>query len=183
MCQPLFCPVENGYNTDWIGAVKALSEISLLRGSRSVVLGSGGAAKAIAFGLKESGSDVVVYNRSIDKAQNLVTELGVKLGGSLQEFKTTRGFDIIVNATSVGFRGTESPVDANVFDHTTLVMDAVFIPVETTFLKYARDAGCRVINGTKMFLYQACEQVEIYTGCKAPIDTMEQIINQELQFA
>jgi shikimate dehydrogenase len=83
-------------------------------------------------------------------------------------------YDILINCTSVGFKSTETILTKDRFKPGSLVLDAVFIPIETTFVKEARAAGCTAIEGYKMLLYQACGQFELYTGIDAPFAIMEQ---------
>jgi len=171
-----------GYNTDYIGAMRALQEATSLAGKRVALLGGGGAARAVAYGLVEEGAEVLVYNRSLDKAQRLAADLGLQVGGSLEAFSADGSHDILVNATSIGFNAPdESPVVPEKLREPLIVMDAVFIPVETRLLREAKDAGCLTIPGVRMLLHQACGQVELYTGHDAPLAVMEKVIAEEMR--
>ncbi len=174
--------VLTGYNTDFIGAMRALREITDVAGKRVALLGAGGAARAIGYGLVTAGAEVSVYNRSLDKAEQLAGDLGLKVNGTLEQFSGAGGYDILVNSTSIGFNDSaESPVHRDTIANIPIVMDAVFIPVKTRLLREAEMAGCITIPGVRMLLHQACGQVELYTGHDAPLEVMEQVIAQEIK--
>ncbi len=173
--------VLTGYNTDYIGAVKALEEVTSLAGTRIALLGAGGAARAVSYGLAVKGGRVTVFNRSIERARQMAVDFSLTLGGSLEDFPGSVGFDILVNCTALGFRSPqESPVEQTALKRDTIVMDVVFLPSDTKLLRSAEAAGCRTVRGVKMLLYQACGQVELYTGCPAPVAVMEQVIEREV---
>lgn len=174
--------VLTGYNTDYIGAVKALEELTDLSGSRAALLGAGGAARAVGYGLAEKGAEVTVFNRSESKARQLCDHFSLTLGGSLEDFPGSRAFDILVNCTSVGFKAKdEIPVSLSALHPATIVMDVVFLPPETRLLQRAAEAGCRTVQGVRMLLHQACGQVRLYTGCDPPVEVMEQVIEREIR--
>jgi shikimate dehydrogenase len=168
-----------GYNTDAIGAVRALEEQTSLPDKRLAVLGAGGAARAIAYGTKKAGSLVTIFNRTPDRARNLAADLGTNYGGSLSDFESRR-FDVVVNATAAGFRAPDvSPLDGKLAPH-LVVMDAAFLPVNTKLIRDARAIGCKVVDGTRMMLHQAGRQVELYTDRQAPIAAMESALLEEI---
>jgi shikimate dehydrogenase len=170
-----------GYNTDYIGALRALQEVNDLRGKRVVLLGAGGAARAIGYGLVTAGATVDVYNRSIDKAAKLAEDLGLNVGGTLEQLNAARNYDILINSTSIGFKSPhDTPTSKSVLGNIPVVMDAVFLPVKTRLLEDAEIAGCTTISGVRMLLHQACGQVELYTGHDAPLKVMEQVIEKEM---
>lgn len=174
--------VLTGYNTDYVGAVRALEEQVQLEGTRVALLGAGGAGRAVAYGLKQRGAQVTIYNRSVGRAVQLAEEFGLEVGGTLQEFAGGATCDILVNATSIGFKEPrKSPVDQARLRPDLVVMDVVFLPARTRLLQLAEEAGCRVISGVRMLLHQACGQVELYTGCGAPLTVMEQVIEREIK--
>jgi shikimate dehydrogenase len=177
--------VLTGYNTDYIGAVKALEEQTELAGTRVALLGAGGAARAVSFGLAQKRARVTVYNRSVERGRNLADEFGLEFGGVLSEFPGCSEFDVVVNGTSVGFQAPgESPLSEHMFASTrspdTIVMDVVFLPPRTRLLQLAQASGYRTVEGTRMLLYQACGQVELYTGCRAPMRVMEEVLSREI---
>ncbi len=168
-----------GYNTDAEGAMRALREVTELRGKRTAVLGAGGAAKAVAHGLLDEGAAVTVFNRTAKRGQQLAEAVGANFGGALNEFDPG-AFDVLLNATSVGFRdAAASPVTRDL-PAGLVVMDVAFIPPRTKLLAAAEKAGCRTVPGTRMLLHQACGQVERYTGAKAPLEAMEVALHDAL---
>ena len=172
--------VLTGYNTDYLGAVRALEEVTDLCGKRIAVIGAGGAARAVVYGCLQAAAEVTVFNRSIERGAALAEELGARWGGGVEAF-TAEAFDIVINATSVGFKQPDSnPLDGSLAGH-LLVMDVAFMPVHTALLLQAQSLGCRTIAGTRMLVHQACRQIELYTGKEAPIDIMEQAMLQEIQ--
>ena len=100
-----------GSNTDWIGAVRALERAARLDGARAVVLGAGGTARAVTFGLLERGASVTVLNRTVTRAEKLCAELGAEAGGPLEALAHTP-YDVLVNTTAVGLKSPHSPVPA-----------------------------------------------------------------------
>ncbi|MBB3103116.1 shikimate dehydrogenase [Azomonas macrocytogenes] len=172
--------VLTGYNTDFIGAVRALQEATNLNGKRVAIIGAGGAARAVVHGCRQAGAKVQVFNRSAERGQELAATLDVGFAGSIDKFEA-QAFDIVINATSVGFRQPEvNPLDGKLAPH-LIVMDVAFIPTETALLQQARKLGCIVVTGTRMLLHQACRQIELYTGHEAPIQVMEQAMLKEIQ--
>jgi shikimate dehydrogenase len=160
-----------GSNTDWLGGVRALERAVDLAGARAVVLGAGGTARALVFGLLERGAEVTVLNRTAARAAKLADELGARGAGSLSDLAKTP-YDVLVNTTSVGLRSDLSPVDASWISPAATVMDAVYDPPETRLLRDATARGARTIGGKWMLVFQAAEQLRLWTGKDAPIDTM-----------
>jgi shikimate dehydrogenase len=160
-----------GTNTDWIGAVRALELKASLSGARAVVLGAGGAARALVYGLRERGARVTVLNRDASRAQQLCGELGAHAAGALDELAKTP-HDVLVNTTSVGLGGDESPVDASWISPKAVVMDAVYDPPETQLLRDAAARGACAISGKWMLVYQAAAQLREWTGRDAPVEVM-----------
>jgi len=153
-----------GYNTDCQGALEALEEKVDLKGKRVILLGAGGAARAIGFGLKERGCQIVILNRSPDRARELVKDLGC-LQRPLSMIDDLEA-DVIVNATSLGMspHEGESPLPGNVLKEGMTVMDIVYRPVRTRLLREAAELGCRTIDGLEMLARQGAAQIEIWTG-------------------
>lgn len=173
--------VLTGFNTDCLGAVRALEEVEPLKGRRIALLGAGGAARAIAYGVNQAGGVVTIFNRTLVKGQKLAADFGMGCGGTLADFRA-EDFDTVVNATAAGFRAPDSsPLDGRLAPHLT-VMDAAFLPVQTKLIRDARALGCRSVVGTRMMLHQACGQIELYTGSAvAPIDAMEAALLAEIE--
>jgi shikimate dehydrogenase len=160
-----------GSNTDWTGAVRALERETPLDGRVAVVLGAGGAARAVVHGLLGAGAKVVVLNRTPGRAVALASDLGAHGGGPLSEFPGTPA-DVLVNTTSVGLGTEESPVPGDTLRPGMVVMDAVYAPERTRLLRDAEARGARTIPGKWMLVYQAAEQLRLWTGRDAPVDEM-----------
>ena len=167
-----------GYNSDWIGAINALKEITPLQNKRVVLLGAGGAAKAIAYGLTQNKAKVIIFNRNIEKAKKLAKEFNLVYGGNLGNLREIKDYDILINATSVGFYPEEgkSPVSKDSIKENKIVMDVVFYPLESKFTKDAKSKGCEVILGYKMLIHQALFQFKLWTGKEAPFKVMEEAL-------
>jgi shikimate dehydrogenase len=168
-----------GHNTDWIGATRALEVArgaigSPLDGQRALLLGGGGAARAIAFGLREKNARVTVANRSADKAARLARESGAETLPWSERTRSARDFDVVINATTMGQADAdpESPLPAEALRAGQIVMDIVYKPTNTRLLEAARRAGATPVHGGQMLLHQACAQFELYTGKAAPLEAM-----------
>lgn len=160
-----------GYNTDWLGAAQALERERKLSGVRAVVLGAGGAARGVVFGLLRRGAHVTVLNRTPARAAELARELGAEASGGLEEIGKL-AFDVLVNTTSIGLRSDESPVAADAIPPGSLVMDAVYEPERTRLLRDAEARGARTLSGKWMLVLQAAEQLRLWTGREAPVEEM-----------
>jgi shikimate dehydrogenase len=166
--------VLTGYNLDWLGAVLALEEQGVnLSGKHAFVIGAGGAARAVAFGLKKRGAQVHIFNRTPERARDLATELGVQFGGDLNALSSD--YDVLVHTTSAGY--VSQPGVCVVPDQILLpgkiVMDVVAEPLSTPLLEKANSSGCMTIPGYRMRLHQAAAQFELYTSHKPPLEVME----------
>ena len=152
-----------GTNTDWIGAIRALERERPVAGQRAVVLGAGGTARALVYGLRERGCEVFVLNRTLARAQALVDELGATAAGPLSDLAGLEA-QIVVNTTSVGLNdASRSPVEANALPPRGVVLDAVYAPERTRLLRDASARGARTIGGKWMLVYQAVEQLRLWT--------------------
>ena len=152
-----------GTNTDWIGAIRALEREGPVDGQRAVVLGAGGTARALVYGLRERGCEVVVLNRTLARAEILVEELGAASAGRLTDLAELAPA-IVVNTTSVGLNEMVSPVPADSLPTDGVVLDAVYAPERTQLLIDAANRGARTIGGKWMLVYQAVEQLRIWTA-------------------
>lgn len=161
-----------GSNTDWLGANRALAVKMELRGARIVLLGAGGSARAIGFGFKEAGAEVVFCNRTEAKGRKLADEIGCSWY-PLNELPELEG-SALVNATSVGMapRDDMSLVPADALKNYQVVMDIVYAPLRTKLLKEAKASSCRTVSGLEMLLFQGVAQFELWTGLKAPVEVM-----------
>jgi len=166
-----------GHNTDWIGALRALQAQVDVAGKRAVVVGAGGAARAVVYGLVKEGAQVIVYNRTVSRGEELAADFGARFGGGLKALDSLRDYDILVNATSVGFHAPDaSVVPAAVLGEGKTVLDVVFIPPRSKLVKEAQARGGVGISGVRMLVHQAAYQFELYTGERAPFETMERAL-------
>lgn len=170
-----------GYNTDWLGVVNPLEKIAPLKGKKVALLGAGGAARSIAYGLTNKGAHLTIFNRTVEYARGLAGEFGCD-SAPLENPKAVKSADIIVNATSVGMapNGADTPLPKEYISKGQIVFDSIYSPHETRLLKEAAARGARVIRGTEMLLGQAEEQFRLYTGYDAPEDAMRRALEQSL---
>lgn len=182
-----------GYNTDGKGFFKSLPSFKISK-KRLVLLGAGGAAKAIlAQAILDGVSQISVFVRSssmektrlyLEKIQN-ATEFRVDLFAledvqNLQDSITQA--DLLVNATSVGMDGSSQPIPTSiVLPEKLMVADVIYQPFETPFLKWAKEQGNQSINGLGMLLYQAAEAFELWTGKEMPTDQIWELLKQKYQ--
>jgi len=182
-----------GYNGDGMGALKAFHDCGIdLGGKRVLMLGSGGAARAIAFSLVMHGEvERLQIVGIIEKEINaLVDDLRKAGGGDVQGTllqddilkKTLPASDMLINCTPIGMypKTGVSPVPSSLLTPGLLVFDVVYSPPQTTLLKDAQKAGCTTISGLDMFINQALVQFELWTGEKAPEEVMKKILLEHL---
>ncbi len=169
-----------GHNTDAEGAVQALEEeVGSLRDARVLVIGAGGAARAVAFGVHAAGAKLLLCNRTRDKAEALAAELKGAEVVAYEEALRKPPADIIVQATSAGMAGAASlPFDEAAFSERNVVMDIVYKPLHTELIQRAKAAGAKTIHGGRMLLFQAARQFELYTGKTAPLGVMDEVIRE-----
>jgi len=165
-----------GHNTDAAGGMRALTEAyGGLRESKVVLLGAGGAARALAKALAPRVSELVILNRSPEKAVELAEGLGGNVvGGSLREQEIIDWADVVINATPVGMKPHtgESPVEPRYLREGQLVFDLVYAPLKTRLLRDAERAGARTLSGLWMLVYQGVEAFKIWTGVEPSAETM-----------
>ncbi|MFH0937820.1 MAG: shikimate dehydrogenase [Planctomycetota bacterium] len=174
-----------GANTDAFAAADALEEvIGSLRGKNVLVLGAGGAAKAVAFGVKVRGAHVFVANRTIEHAVALAAAVGGKMI-RYDELDGRPNFAAVINTTSVGmFPDTQqTPLKKEQIPESSIVFDTVYNPLRTKLLKLAQEKGCEVLEGVTMFVRQGACQFELYSGAKAPREAMKQVVLAALKNA
>lgn len=178
--------VLTGYNTDCFGAMAALKEKTALSGRRAVILGAGGAARAVGFGLKSEGAQVVIYNRNADRGRALALVLDAEFRPweDLSDLSDAAlDADLVVNTTSVGMvpNVEENPLPEKALARHMVVMDVVYTPLETKLLRTARAAGCVTVDGLTMFILQGVRQLELWTEQQPPMTTMRQVVEEALQ--
>ncbi|MDP3066740.1 MAG: shikimate dehydrogenase [Methanobacteriaceae archaeon] len=177
-----------GYNTDGVGAVKAIEEIITVKDKKVVIMGAGGAARAVAFQLILNGiQKLSIANRTPEKAEQLARDIKSKLEFSsrvvnFSELELT-STDILINTTPVGMHPHEDqkPLVTSEMMHPELVVnDIIYNPLRTGFLKEAEDSGAKTVNGTKMLVYQGVEAFRIWTGVNPPVEVFTEALMETL---
>ena len=169
-----------GFNTDVAAVVRPLERRLQLKGAKILVLGAGGAARAAVFGLKDKGAEVFVLNRTPEAAQKLARQAKAKTFRRDQLAKTN--FDVIINATPAGMHGVkpQSILEAKEIN-ARIVFDLVYNPIDTPFIRMAREKSIPVITGVEMFVHQGARQFEIWTGKPAPEEEMLRVVVHALR--
>jgi len=170
-----------GYNTDAVGALRALNERMELSGKRCLMIGAGGAARAIGFMLIEKGVELKVVNRSVERGKALAHSLAcpfIRLS-ELQE----QIADLLIQTTPLGMNPEkgECLVPEQILRKDMVVMDIIYNPLETALLSMARARGCMTINGLSMFIHQGAEQFRLWTGLEPPISAMTHAVEEALK--
>jgi len=172
--------VLTGYNSDCLGAIKAILEKTAIKDKNVVIIGAGGAARAIGFGIISQGGRITVLNRTAEKGERLARHLGAEFQ-PISNLKKT-GCQILINTTPVGMIPDTNvmPVQREDLDRTMVVMDVVYNPLKTRLLKEAENIGCRTVDGVSMFVYQGAFQFELWTGKRAPVEVMKKVVLKAL---
>jgi len=169
-----------GYNTDYMAAVGCLEDVTGLDGKSALMIGAGGAARAIAFGLKQKNVKMTVADIMPDKARKLAEDAGCEW--STMDDLGTPSADIFINASPAGMHPNvdSSAIPREWLKPDCVVFDVVYNPIETRLLREARAARCRTVSGLDMFVRQAVAQFEMWTGQQAPVDVMADIVRRRL---
>ncbi|MDK2820122.1 MAG: shikimate dehydrogenase [Clostridia bacterium] len=177
-----------GYNTDGTGFIRSLNEAGFNPSGKNVlILGAGGAARAVAFALVDAKcTKLSIANRTLANAMKLADSLTDKCGlipevYSMDEKElhlVLSEADLVINTTSLGMwpKVEDTPLPGGGFKKGQWVYDLVYNPIETKFLKQARERGCYVISGLSMLLYQGAEAFTLWTGQDAPVEVMEKVL-------
>ncbi|MFC1914184.1 shikimate dehydrogenase [Chloroflexota bacterium] len=178
--------VLTGYNTDASGFLQALQEQGVEpKGKNAVILGAGGASRAISYILVQRGTNLVILNRELelDWAEDLAHWLSQVFRNRVKARKldeenlsaSLEGADILVNATSMGMspKSNETPVPARLLKPEMVVFDIVYNPLQTKLLREAEEAGSKNIAGIDMLAWQGALAFAMWTGQKAPVDLMK----------
>lgn len=180
-----------GYNTDGIGAVKAIEEVTSIKNKNVVVAGAGGASRAISFYIAKYGAEsLTVLNRNVERAENLAGDVlksdliaNVKSDSISKITDYVSDADILIDTTPIGMHPNvddEVIVDSKSMHEDLVVFDAVYNPNETALIKEALKAGAKPVYGIKMLLYQGAESFKIWTGQNPPVDVMEDALRKTL---
>ena len=174
-----------GYNTDGRGAIRALEEAyGDLEGVKAVIVGAGGAARAIGYHISTKASRITILNRTLSRAEELAAHLSSmpECNASVEPSSLRRSelkealkeADILINTTPVGMtpdiEGT--PVDRSLIRPGTLVFDTVYNPLMTKLLWDAEEAGARTLSGLRMLVYQGAASFKLWTGVEPPVELM-----------
>ena len=176
-----------GYNTDGSGFVASLEEAGFsLENKNAVILGAGGAAKAIAVALAKKNVHLLILNRTLEKAHkivNIVNGFGAKAEcGLLEKGYWLENSDIIIQTTSIELTGGRFPFFLEGISQEALVVDIIYNPWETSFLAEARLGGCKTMNGLNMLLFQGIEAWKIWFGREAPSEVMKKALLSRLGY-
>ena len=185
-----------GFNTDCEAAIKVLEGVNQvcnrgersftltkdmdLRGKKVTLIGAGGVARAIAFGLKDRQVQLTIINRNYERAQSLARDVGclVRKFDEPQALDT----DILINATPVGMfpNINETPIDKNKLKPSMIVFDTIYNPIETKLLCDAKALGCKTVSGLSMFIHQAAAQFKLWTGQMPSVEMIEKLSRNKL---
>lgn len=158
-----------GYNTDVFGFMENL-HVAGVKPTKALVLGAGGAARAVIVGLKQAAVNVVITNRTLDKAEKLAKEFGCDVIEWEHKEVILGEIDLVVNTTSLGMKGQdELAIDLSGLPKNAVVNDIVYNPLETALLKQARELGLKTVDGLGMLLYQAVQGFEFWFGKKPEV--------------
>ena len=175
--------VFKGYNTDMDGFLDPFKKKNLkITDTKILLLGAGGAARAIIAGFaKEKAKSITIANRTLENANNLA-EFARKIGLdasaiNIEDVKdSAKDYEIIVNATSIGLNNEPSPISLEGINEKTIVYDIVYMPMNTDFIKKAKEKNAIVIFGYEMLLGQATRAFEIWHGMEAPYNAMKKAL-------
>ena len=171
-----------GYNTDGWGALRALYDAGVeIQGKMALIIGAGGAARAIAYTLQQEGAEISIANRSINKAQELAAQVGACGFGLSDLERLVDKADIIINCTSVGMReGDPRLLRTGLLKSSQAAFDIIYNR-ETELLQDARATGAVSVDGVMMLVHQGAKALEIWTGKGAPLRVMERAVREALR--
>ncbi len=171
-----------GYNTDWQGIVVPLEAVTSIKDKQVALLGAGGAARAVIYGIKARGGNVTIFNRTLQTAEALAKDFDCKVL-PLTQLEAVKNMDIIFNATSVGLHpaSDQTPLPKEYISKKHIVFDAVYNPLETRLLREAKEQGATIIHGYEMLLHQGVAQFKLYTNHDAPVSIMRETLLHNLQ--
>lgn len=169
-----------GGNTDGLGGVKALNETISVADKKVILIGAGGAARALAFAISDAGGKVTILNRTLLDVSNLARKMNVRSADLSCLSEEISESDIIVNATSVGMKpnNNDSLVDIKLLHKKLTVMDIITNPKETKLIMDAKKIGCKIVYGDRMLFWQAVLKFKMFTGIDAPLEVMEEALEK-----
>ncbi len=171
-----------GFNTDWIGLIQSISDVTDIKGKVFAILGAGGTARAAIFGIEREEGIPVIVNRNVARGEKLAKEWGCSFY-TLSEVGRVRA-DCLINTTPVGMKQTadESPVNGAILVNYPWVVDVVYNPLKTRLMRDSEKAGCITVPGLGMFVNQGAEQIRLWTGQEAPREFMKQVVKERLLY-
>ena len=172
-----------GYNTDYYGAVESLKEKLNPKGKKMLIIGAGGAARAVIYGLKKEGAEITLVNRTAEKAKELAEQFNVDFDKMENIKSLARQNDVIINTTSLGMAPFEDgcALREDELPEGKIVMDVVYKPVITKLIKIAQKKKCKAITGDRMLIYQAVRQFELWTKVNPGFGEMEKELNKQIK--
>ncbi|WP_323735493.1 shikimate dehydrogenase [Methanosphaera sp. ISO3-F5] len=184
--------IAKGYNTDGIGAIKSIQEHTTLQDKNILIIGAGGASKAISFTLiNENINSLTIANRSQNNAENLINNIKKQTEFTNINYQQINNVDeilnqtdIIINTTPIGMypnHQVKPPIKTDNINNKHVVMDIIYNPLETQLLKQAKENGATTINGTSMLINQGLESFKIFTGKEATYESFEEALLGQLK--
>lgn len=172
--------VLEGDNTDWIGIARSIKEHIEIKGKKVLVVGAGGASRAVCFAINKEGGNLYVMNRTKSRGVETAEDFKGKYieGEEIEKLSP----EIIINTTSVGMypKTDVSPVDEKIFSNCSLALDIIYNPIETKFLRDAKKMGAKTISGIGMFVYQGGTQFEKWTDKEFPFQLIKERLFRKL---
>ncbi len=184
-----FNDIKMGHNTDGIGFTKSLEEEGIkIKGKNVLVVGAGGASRAILSSLVQNEANVTLTNRTREKAEILIFEMGEQELVKILDYtpeklkEVLQETDIIVNTTSLGMHPNvdTSPIPKEFLKPNHVIFDAVYNPIETKLIKDAKSIGCKTISGVSMLVHQGAQSLRIWLGIEPPIQIMKDAVMEKL---
>jgi shikimate dehydrogenase len=176
-----------GYNTDGIGFSESLKEENIALENKNVlVIGAGGASRAILVSLKNNNANITLTNRTKQKTEDLNEKLNLNakiIDYNLESLKQVlENIDIIVNTTSIGMSPNEnaSPIPKELLKPNHIIFDAVYNPLKTKLIKDAEEIGCKTISGLNMLVHQGAQALRIWLNIEPPIKVMKDEVLKSL---
>jgi shikimate dehydrogenase len=179
-----------GYNTDGTAALRAITEVfGSINEANIVMLGAGGAARAVGYQLSRNTKQLTIFNRDIYNAENLANRLQqgssskISVVNQSQLERVIKSANILINTTPIGMEPypDESPIEPSMLHPNLLVFDLVYNPKRTRLIRDAELAGSRILSGVKMLAYQGSEAFRLWTGVEPPEALMMTAINACLE--
>lgn len=174
-------------NTDFQAALEALATVfregETLEGKRVLMLGAGGAARAIGYGVLHAGGGLVIASRTTERARLLAQTLGCRF--VTWENRGSEPADVLINCTPVGMHPNvdETPFQPHWLREEMIVFDTVYNPEQTLLLRHARERDCRTVSGIEMFIRQAAAQFQLFTGQTAPLEMLREVLRRGISAA